>query len=184
MNWLSRGPCLQPPLGQLPGPATRRDIYFLFSLRSSYPVGSPYPASTSNNDNAAKAQTPYSFAAVALRGTRKAFVEEGMQCLSLSLSLSLRRIPIKVAFSRRSLLDVSSVGGEEEREKWRETTSASKGRRASELPLGASSDNLQSRRQRERAGLRIKFSHHFPTSSSCRRRRRRRRTTKVATLRK
>ena len=37
-----------------------------------------------------------------------------------------------MAFSRRSLLDVSSVGGEEEREKWRETTSASKGRRASE----------------------------------------------------
>ena len=36
-----------------------------------------------------------------------------MQCLSLSL----RRIPIKVAFSRRSLLDVSSVGGEEERER-------------------------------------------------------------------
>ena len=77
-----------------------------------------------------------------------------MQCLSLSL----RRIPIKVAFSRRSLLDVSSVGGEEEREREVERDDVSlqeeKSERASELPLGASSDNLQSRRQCERASER------------------------------
>ena len=67
-----------------------RDIYFLFSLGSSHPVGSPYPVLTSNNDSAAKAQTSYSFAAVALRGTRtrslarakKALVEEAKrECL-------------------------------------------------------------------------------------------------------